>query len=211
MTTEKNEGGSSGALGAIARRVLSETKKNWRLLVGAALGIALVSSAIELSDKQGRFDIPAGYAVRMTCEADPESHLWNGGCERIAADIARTEKPTLLELYRAFVVVHHQRIPSAATERQFAHVPCAADFDIDATLRGTRYVFIPLRRHFAGVCTSAEAQAVMAELDERDRALLAIEREGLSHAALYAGALANLTEPLVIFGAAVIAAALFIL
>ena len=39
----------------------------------------------------------------------------------------------------------------------------------------------------------------MGEIDARDRALLAIEREGLSHEALFAGALANLSEPLVIF------------
>ena len=211
MTAGRDDADEGGALRRIAGRTVAELVRNWRLLVGAAVGIALVSYAIELSDKQGRFDIPAGYAVRMTCEADPESHLWNGGCDRVAADIARRDKPALWELYRAFVVVHHRRIPSASTERRFGHVPCDPNFDIDTALKGTRYVFIPLRRHFAGVCTSAETHAVMAELDERDRALLAIEREGLSHAALYAGAAANLTEPLVIFAAVVVAAALIIL
>ena len=78
-------------------------------------------------------------------------------------------------------------------------------------MSGTRYVFIPLRRHFATACTAAEVRAIEAELDARDRALLTIEREGLSQAALYAGAAANLTEPVVIFAAAVVAAALLIL
>jgi hypothetical protein len=194
-----------------AARLIGAVQRNWRLLVGATVAIGAVSYAIELSDKQGRFDIPSGYAVRMTCEADPEAPLWSGGCDRIAADIARTDKPGFLELYKAFVRVHHRHIPSPATRARFASVPCEANFDIDASLKGTRYVFIPLRRHFTEACTQAEVQAIMSELDERDRALLAIEREGLSHAALYAGALANLTEPLVIFIASGIVAALVIL
>jgi hypothetical protein len=61
------------------------------------------------------------------------------------------------------------------------------------------------------VCTAAHAQAVMDELDARDRALLAIEREGLSQEALVAGALANLTEPLAILAGILIGAALVIL
>ncbi|MFA5899951.1 MAG: hypothetical protein WC829_12665 [Hyphomicrobium sp.] len=175
------------------------------------MAAAAVVIVIETSDRQGRFDLPSGYAVRMTCEADPEAPLWNGGCDRIAADIARRDPPSFLDLYRAFVSVHHRQIPSPGTSRQFAGVGCDADFDIDKILNGTRYVFIPLRVHFAGVCTRAEAEAIMRELDDRDRALLTIERAGLSQAALYAGALANLTEPLVIFAAVVVAAALLIL
>ncbi len=196
---------------ALGCAILGETRRNWRLLTGAAIAAAAVYWAIELSDYQGRYDIPAGYAVRMTCEADPESALWSGGCDRVAADIARTDKPTFLELYRAFVTVHHQQIPSPHTRRQFAGVACDTAFDQEAALRGTRYVFIPLRVHFAKACTPAYAQAVMQEIDARDRALLMIEREGLSHAALAAGALANLTEPVVIFVGAVVIAALLIL
>lgn len=208
MAAETNDGSDRGGL---VTNLLAGARRNWRLLVGAALAMALVSAAIELSDRQGRFDIPSGYAVRMTCEADPESSLWNGRCDKVAADIARTDKPTFFELYRAFVTVHHRQIPDAEVRRRFASVPCDPGFDIDAALRGTRYVFIPLRRHFEGVCTQAEVEAVMDELDERDRGLLAIEREGLSHAALFAGALANLTEPVVLFGVVVVAAALLLL
>jgi hypothetical protein len=137
--------------------------------------------------------------------------LWSGGCDRVAADIARTDKPSSIELYRAFVTVHHRQIPSPRLRRRIARGPCEPHFDLEATLKGTRYVFIPLRVHFAGVCSAEQARAVMDEIDERDRALLAIEREGLSHAALFAGALANLTEPLVIFAAAATVAALAVL
>lgn len=196
---------------ALVRRLIEEVRQNWRLLVGAGLAAAALWYAVDLSDRQGRFDIPSGYAVRMTCEPDPEAALWSGGCERIAADIARKDKPSFFDLYRAFVTAHHWVIPSASTRRHFAGAPCDANFDLDAALKGTRYVFIPLRVHFAGICTQQEVQAVMLELDERARALLAIERAGLSQAALYAGALANLTEPLVLFLAAVMVAALVIL
>lgn len=203
--------GARDTIRGVAARLIGAVQRNWRLLAAATLAIGAISYAIDLSDRQGRFDIPSGYAVRMTCEADPEAPLWSGGCERIASEIARTDKPGFLALYEAFIRVHHRHIPPPATRARFASVPCEAGFDIDASLRGTRYVFIPLRRHFAEACTQAEVQAIMGELDERDRALLAIEREGLSHAALYAGALANLTEPLVIFIAAGIVAALVIL
>jgi hypothetical protein len=131
----------------------------------------------------------------MTCEQDPESALWSGGCDRVAADIARTDKPSFVELYRAFVTVHHRHIPSPTLQREIKAAACEPGFDLDAALKGTRYVFIPLRPHFSGVCTPAQVRAVMDELDARDRALLAIEREGLSHEALIAGAIANLTEP----------------
>ena len=196
---------------ALGSAIVSEVRRNWRLLSAAAVVAAAVYWAIELSDYQGRYDIPAGYAVRMTCEADPEAALWSGGCDRLAADIARTDKPSLLELYRAFVTVHHQQIPGPQTRRQFTDVPCDSAFDQEAALRGTRYVFIPLRVHFAQACTPAYTQAVMQEIDARDRALLSIEREGLSHEALAAGTLANLTEPVVIFVGAVVLAALLIL
>lgn len=200
-----------GRVAALATVLAGELRRHWRLLAAAALAVAGVSLAIQISDRQGRLDLPSGYAVRMTCEPDPESALWSGGCDRVAADIARTDKPSLLELYRAFVTVHHRQIPSPAVRRQFGNVPCEPDFDLETALKGTRYVFVPLRVHFAGACTRAHADAVMSEIDERDRALLAIEREGLSHAALMAGALANLTEPLVILGAAAVIAALAIL
>ncbi|MDH4982071.1 hypothetical protein [Hyphomicrobium sp. D-2] len=196
---------------AVATNTLGELRRNWRLLMAAVLAVGAVLLAIDVSDRQGRMDIPQGYAVRMVCEPDPESHLWNGGCERIAADISRSDKPSIVELYQAFVTVHHTQIPSPELERQFRSDPCEQGFDLDTQLKGTRYVFVPLRPHFSGACSRAQVETIMAMLDDRDRALLAIEREGLSHAALYAGALANLTEPLVILGAAAVVAALFIL
>ncbi|NSL73168.1 hypothetical protein C6Y62_15260 [Hyphomicrobium sulfonivorans] len=195
----------------VVTNTLRELRRNWRLLTAAVLAVGAVLLAIDISDQQGRMDIPQGYAVRMVCEADPESHLWNGGCERIAADIARTEKPSFIELYQAFVTAHHTRIPSPELEHQFRSAACEQGFDLDTQLKGTRYVFVPLRPHFSGACSVAQVEAIMAALDDRDRALLAIEREGLSHAALYAGALANLTEPLVILGVAAVVAALLIL
>jgi hypothetical protein len=194
-----------------AGKIRAELGRNWRFACAAVLALAAVTVAIELSDRQGRMDIPAGYAVKMVCEPDPESHLWSGGCDRVADDIARTDKPSFGELYRAFVTVHHRRIPSPALERQFRHTPCEDGFDLEGKLAGTRYVFVPLRPHFAGTCTVEHVEAVKGEIDARDRALLAIEREGLSHEALFAGTLANLTEPLVVLGAAALVAALVIL
>jgi hypothetical protein len=145
----------------------------------------------------------------MTCEDDPESYLWSGGCDRVAADIARTDKPSFIELYRAFVTVHHVAIPSPATTRRFRREPCEPGFDRGALLKGTRFVVSP--DAFAEVCRADHAHAVMDEIDARDRALLAIEREGLTWQALVAGALANLTEPLVLFGAAFVVLALWLL
>jgi len=196
---------------ALARRAACEVRRHWRFLVGAVLALAAVSTAIEWSDAQGRFDIPAGYAVRMTCEPDPESALWSGGCDRVATDIARTDKPGFIELYRAFVTAHHRHIPSPATRRRFAQTPCDPAFDRDAALKGTRFVLEPVRVRFLEACTAAHVEAIKAEIDERDRALMTIEREGLSHEALVAGALANLTEPIVIFAGAVVLVALLIL
>jgi hypothetical protein len=195
----------------LVRRLASAMKHHWRLLLGGTLAVFAVNAAVDLSDSQGRFDIPSGYAVRMTCEADPESSLWSGGCDRVAADIARTDKPSFIELYRAFMTVHHRPIPSPRTQRRFAGVPCDTGFDREATLKGTRYVLAPVRVRFNDACTLAHAKVIMDEIDARDRALLTIERGGLSHSALFAGALANLSEPLVIFVAAAVIAGLLIL
>jgi hypothetical protein len=193
--------GLAGLAASVGRR--------WRWLLGIGVAAAGLYAAVTVSDRQGRADLPSGYAVRMTCETDPESHLWSGGCDRIAADIARTDKPSFAELYRAFVTVHHTAIPSSATQRRFAGAACEPAFDVGATLKGSRFVLSPGK--FAGVCSLAHAQAIMDEIDARDRALLAIEREGLSQAALAAGALANLTEPLALFAAISLLLALLIL
>jgi hypothetical protein len=179
---------------------LEALKRNWRFLAGTLLAGVAVYVAVTASDTQGRADVPSGYAVRMTCENDPESYLWSGGCERIAADIARTDAPGPWELYRAFITAHHRAIPSPATQRRFARAACEPGFDVRRALQGTRFVLSP--DAFAGVCSDAHAHAIMHEIDRRDRALLTIERAGLSWQALAAGALANLSEPLVLFGAA---------
>lgn len=184
-------------------------KRRWRLLAGLCLAGAGLYVAMTLSDTQGRADLPLGYAVRMTCEPDPESYLWSGGCERIAADIARTDQPSFPELYRAFVTAHHSPIPSPATTGRFARVPCDPGFKIAEALKGTRFVLSP--DVFSGVCANAYAQAIKDEIDARDRALLTIERAGLTYSALAAGALANLTEPFVLLGAVTLVLALWML
>jgi hypothetical protein len=184
-------------------------KRRWRLIAGLFLAGVAVWVATSLSDDQGRADIPSGYAVRMTCEKDPESYLWSGGCERIAADIARKGRPSFGELYRAFVTAHHRAIPSPATRRRFARKPCETGFDIRDALRGTRFVLSP--EAFKGVCSSAYTKAIENEIDARDRALLVIERGELSWPPLVAGTLANLSEPLVLLAAAFVILALWIL
>lgn len=206
----------SGAVSSLRARITAlactlacSLRRYWRLIVGLGLAAVALAVAIPLSDTQGRGDLPSGYAVRMTCEPDPESVLWSGGCDRVAADIARTDEPSFAELYRAFVRVHHSQIPSPATRRRFGSVPCEPDFDREKTIKGTRFVLAPAR--FAEACTQAHAQAIMEEIDARDRALLTIERGGLSMTALAAGTLANLSEPLVIFAAVAAVAALWIL
>ncbi|MGI9403005.1 MAG: hypothetical protein ACR2OF_00660 [Hyphomicrobium sp.] len=179
-------------------------RRHWRTIAGACLAGAGLYIAMEISDKQGRADLSYGYAVRMTCEDDPESHLWSGGCDRIAADIARTDRPSFGDLYQAFVIVHHSPIPSAATARQFANVACEPDFNLDETLKGKRYILVTEK--FTDVCSLAHAQAIMDQIDTRARALMTIERGNLTYSALAAGTLANLTNPL-----AIVAATLFVL
>jgi hypothetical protein len=193
----------------ILRQGASVLWLRWRLLVGLiALGTT-VYVALTISDAQGRADLPRGYAVRMTCEDDPESHLWSGECGRVAAAIARTDRPSFIELYRAFVAAHHTLIPSPALRRRFASLPCEPGFDVGKALQGTRFILEPER--FERVCLPAYAEAIKDEIDEKDRALLTIERGGLSYEALLAGTLANLTEPLVILGGAALLLALWIL
>jgi hypothetical protein len=193
----------------ILRPASALLRRFWRLFLGLLVVSAGVYVATTLSDRQGRGDLPRGFAVRMTCEKDPESYLWSGGCDRVAADIARTDRPSFLELYRAFVAAHHTLIPSLATTRRFAHAPCAPGFDIRRALEGTRFILEP--DQFQGVCSPAHAEAIKEEIDAKDRALMTIERAGLSYEALIAGALANLSEPLVIFGACALLLALWIL
>jgi hypothetical protein len=184
-------------------------RREWRILAAACLAGAGAYAAVTFSDTQGRFDLPRGYAVRMTCESDPESALWSGGCDRVAADIARISAPGFGELYRAFVRAHHSAIPSPATARRFSRKPCDPAFDMRATLKGTRYILSP--DEFAGVCSAAHARTIMDEIDARDRAYLIIERAGLSYPALAAGTLANLTEPLALLAAVTLALALWLL
>jgi hypothetical protein len=184
-------------------------RRRWRFLVGLAVVGAAFYVATTISDAQGRADLPRGYAVRMTCETDPESYLWSGGCDRVAADIARTDKPSFLELYLAFVTAHHRLIPSPATTRRFAGTPCEPGFDVGKAIKGTRFILEPQR--FKGICSPAHAEAIKDQMDERDRALLTIERAGLSWQALAAGTLANLSESLVLFGGAALFLALWML
>jgi hypothetical protein len=163
--------------------------RHWRILAGLCLAGAGLYIAIEISDKQGRADLPYG-------------HLWSGGCDRIAADIARTDRPSFGDLYQAFVIVHHSPIPSAATARHFANIPCDTGFKLDETLKGTRYILVTEK--FANVCSLPHAQAIMDEIDTRARALMTIERGGLTYSALAAGTIANLTNPLAILAATLV-------
>jgi hypothetical protein len=93
--------------------------------------------------------------------------------------------------------------------RRFRSAPCEPAFDRGAALKGTRFVVSP--EAFAGVCRADYARAIMDEIDVRDRALLTIERGGLSWSALAAGALANLTEPLALLAAAFVVLAVWLL
>src|SRR5205814_1131373 len=117
-------------------------------------------------------------SVGMMCEADPEAPLWNGGCERIAADIAKKGDPSFLELYRAFYAVHHWGRPADAAQR--ASPDADPGFDLVATLKGTRYVIATSREEFAEARSVAQARAIMDDIDARDRSRLTIRRAALS-------------------------------
>lgn len=168
-------------------------RRFWPLVLVLALGGGWVWFAFVLSDAQGRLDLPRAYSVRMTCEEDPEADLWRGGCERVEAAIAESGRPSFLELFRAFVIVHHGPSPREAASAGAAEVE--PGFDLDAALAGQRYGLATERHQFEGVQSRAQAEAVKQAIDERDRALLVIERAGLSMPPLIAGAAANLVHP----------------
>ena len=169
-------------------------RRFWPLVIVLALAGGWVWFAFVLSDAQGRLDLPRAYSVRMTCEEDPEADLWRGGCERVEADIAVEGRPSLLELFRAFVVVHHGPTPREQGAASAASGP-EPGFDLDEALAGQRYGLAIERHEFEGVQSRAHAEAVKQAIDERDRALLVIERAGLSIPPLIAGAAANLVHP----------------
>lgn len=177
------------------RQTLSAVRRRWPLWLALAVTGGWVGFAFMLSDEQGRMDLPQAYAVRMTCEDDPEAALWSGGCERVAADIAKVEKPAFGELYRAFVAVHHAGRPREAIAAPFATEAAEPGFDVAALLEGQRYGVGYVKPEFDGVRSRAHAEAVKDAIDARDRALLAIGRAGLGFDALIAGALANLAHP----------------
>jgi hypothetical protein len=170
-------------------------RQRWPLVLVLALLGGWVAFAFWLSDIQGRMDLPRAYSVRMTCEDDPEAALWRGGCERVATDIHKTGRPSFGDLYAAFVQVHHVPGPGAAAAQSFAQTPADPAFDVRAMLAGQRYGLALVTPEFEGVKSRAHAEAVMDEIDKRDRALLAIGRAGLSQEALLAGAVANLVNP----------------
>lgn len=178
-----------------ARETLHTLVRRWPLVLACALAGGWVWFAVWLSDVQGRMDLPRAYSVRMTCEDDPEAELWRGGCERIAADIAKTGRPGFLDLYNAFVLVHHAPTAGAAAAAAFAGTPAEPGFDLARMLAGQRYGLAMVTPEFDGVASRAHAEAVMDEIDKRDRALLVIGRAGLGMDALIAGALANLVHP----------------
>jgi hypothetical protein len=166
-------------------------RSNWPFLAAVAALSAGLYLAVSEGDEQSRRALQYAYSVRMTCENDPESPLWSGGCDRIAADIARTDKPSFLDLYKAFRSVYQSGAPADAGQRAPA-VP-DKEFAAGETLAGTRYLIS--RREFDGVVNAEQARAVMDAIDARDRALLTIERDGrLSERAFAAATLANLTS-----------------
>lgn len=176
------------------KRAWQWLRRFWPFVILLALAGGWVWFAIALSDAQGRLDLPRAYGVQMTCEDDPEADLWSGGCDRIAADIAKDGYPTLLELYRAFSVVHHGPSPREQALR-LAAASAEPGFDLDAALKGQRYGLALERPAFEGVRSAEHAEAVKAAIDERDRALLVIGRAGLTVPPLVAGAVANLLHP----------------
>jgi uncharacterized membrane protein YhdT len=178
-----------------ATQSMAALKRRWPLALGLALAGGWILFAFWLSDVQGRMDLPRAYSVRMTCEDDPEATLWRGGCERIQSDIAQTGRPGFVDLYNAFVQAHHAPGPREASLARFADAPAEPTFDARAMLAGQRYGLALVMPEFEGVKSRAHAEAVMTEIDIRDRALLAIGRAGLGHDALIAGAFANLVHP----------------
>jgi hypothetical protein len=183
------------SLAQSATQSLHALRRRWPIVLVLALAAGWVGFAFWLSDIQGRMDLPRAYSVRMTCEDDPEAALWRGGCERIEADIAKTERPSFRELYDAFVLVHHAPGPGAASAPGFAEAPAEPGFDVQSALAGQRYGLALVMPEFEGAKSRAHAEAIKAEIDRRDRALLVIGRAGLGHDALLAGALANLVHP----------------
>lgn len=170
-------------------------RRRWPALLVVALATGWICFAIALSDEQGRFALPRAYSVKMTCEDDPEAALWHGGCDRVAADIAKSGRPGFFELYAAFVDVHHGAGPREAAAARAGDEPADPSFDLGALLAGQRYGLAMLAPEFEGVRSRRQAEAVMDEIDKRDRALLVIGRAGLGYDALIAGALANLAHP----------------
>ncbi|HEX2842670.1 hypothetical protein [Hyphomicrobium sp.] len=178
-----------------ASQSLQSLRQRWPVALGVVVLGTCAAFAIVLSDEQGRMDLPLAYSVRMTCEDDIEAALWRGGCERIAPDIAKTGRPSFPELYSAFVTVHHEPNPGAATAARFASDSSDTGFDVAALLNGKRYNLATVVPEFDDVRSRAHAEAVMEAIDQRDRALLTIGRAGLGYDALIAGALANLVHP----------------
>jgi hypothetical protein len=189
----------SPAMLTYLRRSLIETRdtvrRRWPLFLVSALVAGWIAFAIMLSDEQGRFALPRAYSVKMTCEDDPEAVLWHGGCDRVAADIAKTGGPGFLELYKAFVDVHHVATPRDAAAARVAGEAADPSFELRAMLAGQRYGLALVAPEFEGVKSRKHAEAVMDEIDKRDRALLIIGRAGLGYDALIAGTLANLAHP----------------
>lgn len=170
-------------------------RRRWPLLFVLTLIGTWIGFAVMLSDEQGRFALPRAYSVKMTCEDDPEAALWHGGCDRVAADIAKTGRPGFADLYTAFVDAHHVPSPREAAAARVAGEAVEASFDVRAMLAGQRYGLALVAPEFEGVQSRRHAEAVMDEIDKRDRALLTIGRAGLGYDALVAGAAANLAHP----------------
>lgn len=165
--------------------------------------------AVMLADEQNREDVRYGLPLRVSCEEDSESDLWRGGCERIAADIARKDRPSFADLYSTFVALHHATDPIEVAARSFADQPVDPAFDPTAEIKGTRYVISP--QLFAGARNSAHARAIMLEIDKRDRARLLVSREGLTLKALAAATLANLTDAAALIAITLVAGLLLVL
>jgi hypothetical protein len=183
-------------------------RRRWLPLTASCIGVVGVVAAVVLADEQGRNDIRYGLPLRVSCEDDPESSLWRGGCERIAADIARTDRPSFADLYSAFVALHHSPGPAEAAARRFAHASVDESFDLASVLKGTRYVVTP--HYFTGARGLEHANAIMEEIDKQDRARLLVARGGLTLTALAAGTLANLTDAIVLLGITVVASVLLL-